>query len=114
MDCYYVDKTAHVLRLTREGKYHFLSRPRRFGKSLLVDTLKELFEGNGELFRGLAIHGQWDWAVKHPVVLFRFRLRGIRPPGRREGGRGTAAGRDGKARQGWSRCGPVCRCGSGN
>ena len=53
MDCYYVDKTAHVLRLTREGKYYFLSRPRRFGKSLLVDTLRELFEGNGELFQGL-------------------------------------------------------------
>ena len=72
MDCYYVDKTAHVLRLTREGKYHFLSRPRRFGKSLLVDTLKELFEGNGELFRGLAIHGEWDWTVKHPVVRISF------------------------------------------
>ena len=72
MDCYYVDKTAHVLRLTREGKYYFLSRPRRFGKSLLVDTLKELFEGNGELFQGLAIHGEWDWAVKHPVVRFSF------------------------------------------
>ena len=72
MDCYYVDKTAHVLRLTREGKYHFLSRPRRFGKSLLIDTLKELFEGNGELFHGLAIHGQWDWAASHPVVRFRF------------------------------------------
>ena len=72
MDCYYVDKTAYVLRLTREGKYHFLSRPRRFGKSLLVDTLKELFEGNAELFRGLAIHGEWDWSVKHPVVRFDF------------------------------------------
>ena len=72
MDCYYVDKTAHVLRLTREGKYYFLSRPRRFGKSLLVDTLKELFEGNGELFRGLAIHGEWDWTVKHPVVRISF------------------------------------------
>ena len=72
MDCYYVDKTAHVLRLTREGKYHFLSRPRRFGKSLLVDTLKELFEGNGELFQGLAVHGQWDWTIKHPVVRISF------------------------------------------
>ena len=72
MDCYYVDKTAHVLRLTREGKYYFLSRPRRFGKSLLIDTLKELFEGNGELFRGLAIHGEWDWTVKHPVVRISF------------------------------------------
>ena len=80
MDCYYVDKTAHVLRLTREGKYYFLSRPRRFGKSLLVDTLKELFEGNGELFRGLEIHGQWDWAVKHPVVRFSFSGGNYRDP----------------------------------
>ena len=71
-NCYYVDKTPHVLRLVEEGTHYFLSRPRRFGKSLLVDTLKELFEGNGELFRGLAIHGQWDWTVKHPVVRFSF------------------------------------------
>ena len=56
MDCYYVDKTAHMLRLTREGKYHFLSRPRRFGKSLPVDILKESFEGNGELFQGFRYH----------------------------------------------------------
>ena len=72
MDCYYVDKTNHLLRLVRGGKYYFLSRPRRFGKSLLVDTLRELFEGNGELFQGLTIHGQWDWSVKHPVVHFDF------------------------------------------
>ena len=71
-NCYYVDKTPHVLRLLREGTHYFLSRPRRFGKSLLVDTLKELFEGNGELFRGLAIHGEWDWSVKHPVMRFSF------------------------------------------
>ena len=69
---YYVDKTGHVLRLVRGGKYYFLSRPRRFGKSLLVDTLKELFEGNGELFRGLAIHGEWDWSVSHSVLPIRF------------------------------------------
>ena len=42
-DCYYVDKTAWLRRLTAEDKHYFLSRPRRFGKSLLVDTLKELF-----------------------------------------------------------------------
>ena len=80
---YYVDKTAHVLRLTREGKYYFLSRPRRFGKSLLVNTFKELFEGNAELFRGLAIHGEWDWSVKHPVVsdqLRRTHVHCARPP----------------------------------
>ena len=45
-DCYYVDKTAFILRLTQKGKHYFLSRPRRFGKSLLVDTIKELFEGS--------------------------------------------------------------------
>ena len=71
-NCYYVDKTPHVLRLVGEDTHYFLSRPRRFGKSLLVDTLKELFEGNGELFRGLAIHGEWDWSVKHPVVRISF------------------------------------------
>ena len=71
-NCYYVDKTPHVQRLVEEGSHYFLSRPRRFGKSLLVDTLKELFAGNGELFRGLAIHGEWDWTVKHPVVRISF------------------------------------------
>ena len=53
--CYYVDKTAYVARLLDEGKHYFLSRPRRFGKSLFLDTCKELFEGNEPLFEGLAI-----------------------------------------------------------
>ena len=69
---YYVDKTAYVRRLVDEGKYYFLSRPRRFGKSLLVDTLKELFEGNEPLFRGLEIHGHRDWSVCRPVVRLTF------------------------------------------
>ena len=43
-----------------------------FGKSLLVDTLQELFEGNEELFRGLAVHGEWDWSPRHPVVRISF------------------------------------------
>ena len=51
-DCYYVDKTAYVERLLDEGTHYFLSRPRRFGKSLFLDTLKELFEGSEELFEG--------------------------------------------------------------
>ncbi len=72
MDCYYVDKTDHVRRLVERGKYYFLSRPRRFGKSLLVDTLQELFEGSEELFRGLAVHGKWDWSARHPVVRLDF------------------------------------------
>ena len=52
--CYYVDKTQHVLDLVEGGKHYFLSRPRRFGKSLLLDTIKELFEGSRALFAGLA------------------------------------------------------------
>ena len=54
--CYYVDKTAYICRLLDEGTHYFLSRPRRFGKSLFLDTCKELFEGNEALFEGLAIH----------------------------------------------------------
>ena len=59
-DCYYVDKTSYVRRLVDEGSHYFLSRPRRFGKSLFLDTLKELFEGNDALFEGLGIHGRRD------------------------------------------------------
>ncbi len=68
----YVDKTAHALALVETGKAYFLSRPRRFGKSLFVDTLKELFEGNEPLFRGLFIHDQWDWQRRYPVILLDF------------------------------------------
>ena len=53
---HYVDKTGYALRLAEEGDHYFLARPRRFGKSLFVDTLKGLFEGNEPLFRGLAVH----------------------------------------------------------
>ena len=69
---YYADKTAHIERLIEHGKHYFLSRPRRFGKSLLLDTIKELFEGSEELFRGLAIHGNWEWERRHPVVRLSF------------------------------------------
>ncbi len=71
-DCYYVDKTPYVERLLREGKHYFLSRPRRFGKSLFLDTLKEFFEGNEELFEGLHIHDRHDWSQRHPVVRLSF------------------------------------------
>jgi len=50
---YYVDKTPLALKLIEEGSYYFLSRPRRFGKSLFLDTLGELFSGNEPLFRGV-------------------------------------------------------------
>ncbi|MDX9701366.1 MAG: ATP-binding protein [Rhodocyclaceae bacterium] len=71
-DFYYVDKTPHALRLIGEGKYYFLSRPRRFGKSLFIDTLAELFAGNEALFRGLYCHDKWNWSVKYPVIRFSF------------------------------------------
>ncbi|MCG5497514.1 ATP-binding protein [Ectothiorhodospira variabilis] len=71
-DHYYVDKTPHLLRLVSEGGYFFLSRPRRFGKSLLLDTLKCLFEGRQDLFEGLFILEQWDWQVRHPVIRLSF------------------------------------------
>ncbi len=71
-NCYYVDKTAYILQLLNEGKHYFLSRPRRFGKSLFLDTLKELFEGNEPLFEGLYIHDHWDWQVRYPVLRLSF------------------------------------------
>ena len=70
--CYYVDKTGYIARLADEGKHYFLSRPRRFGKSLFLDTLKELFEGREALFEGLAVHDGWDWSVRHPVLRLSF------------------------------------------
>ena len=70
--CYYVDKTPYAKRLADEGKHYFLSRPRRFGKSLFLDTLKELFEGSEALFRGLGVHDDWNWAVRHPVLRLSF------------------------------------------
>ncbi|MCY4342093.1 MAG: ATP-binding protein [Gammaproteobacteria bacterium] len=69
---YYADKTLHIKRMIDVGKHYFLSRPRRFGKSLLLDTIKELFEGSEALFRGLCIHDSWDWQRRHPVVRLSF------------------------------------------
>ncbi|MCY4025542.1 MAG: ATP-binding protein [Acidobacteria bacterium] len=80
-DCYYVDKTGFIARLLDEGKHYFLSRPRRFGKSLFLDTLKELFEGNEPLFAGLHIHDRWDWSVRHPVVRLDFGAGHFGEPG---------------------------------
>ena len=71
-DCYYVDKTAYIDRLLHEDTHYFLSRPRRFGKSLFLDTLKEVFEGNEALFAGLHIHEGHDWSKRHPVVRLSF------------------------------------------
>ena len=71
----YVDKTALVYSLVKEGKIYFLSRPRRFGKSLLVSTLKNYFLGRKELFKGLAIDElEKDWLV-YPVFHIDFNGR---------------------------------------
>jgi hypothetical protein len=69
---YYVDKSGLAIDLLSSGKYFFLSRPRRFGKSLLVDTFKELFEGHRALFEGLAAETRWDWSQRHPVIRISF------------------------------------------
>ena len=69
---YYVDKTKYLKTLIKKGKYYFLSRPRRFGKSLLVSTLESLFDGEKELFKGLHIYDNWDWNKKHPVIRISF------------------------------------------
>ena len=71
-DYYYVDKTGIALDLIDQGSYYFLSRPRRFGKSLFLDTLKEMFEGNAKLFEGLAAESRWNWSVKYPVIWISF------------------------------------------
>ena len=65
---FYIDKTALIYRLVKTGSYYFLSRPRRFGKSLLISTLDAYFRGEKELFKGLAIEKlEKDW-VQRPVL----------------------------------------------
>ncbi|MBF0430357.1 MAG: ATP-binding protein [Fibrobacteria bacterium] len=68
----YVDKTDIANHLIENGSYYFLSRPRRFGKSLFLDTLAEIFQGNKELFEGLAVYDKWDWKQKYPVIRISF------------------------------------------
>ncbi|MEA1911132.1 MAG: ATP-binding protein, partial [Spirochaetota bacterium] len=68
----YIDKTKIAYELIETGKYYFLSRPRRFGKSLFVDTLHCIFEGKKELFEGLFIYDNYDWEQKNPVIKISF------------------------------------------
>ena len=67
-----MDKSKFVHELTESGKYYFLSRPRRFGKSLFIDTLKEAFEANQGLFSGLWLHDHWNWKKRFPVIHISF------------------------------------------
>ena len=74
MDCLYVDKTEYICKMVKLSKYIFLSRPRRFGKSLLVSTLQAYFEGRRELFKGLYIDGvEKEWTA-YPVLRFSMAL----------------------------------------
>ncbi len=64
----YIDKTKEAYEPITDYKYAFLSRPRRFGKSLFLDTLRNIFEGKKELFEGLYIYDKWDWDKQYPVI----------------------------------------------
>jgi len=76
----YVDKTKLIHDLfAKGGKYYFFSRPRRFGKSVLISTLAELFRGNKELFKGLWIYDQIEWA-SYPVIHIDFSLINFESP----------------------------------
>jgi hypothetical protein len=71
-DYIYVDKTKQIYDIMTKGRYYFLSRPRRFGKSLLISTLKEIFLGNKELFKEFWMYGSdYDWE-EHPVIHLDF------------------------------------------
>ena len=67
-NCVYVDKTMYVHQIMENGGSFFLARPRRFGKSLFVSTLKELAKGNRALFEGTWIADKWDWSHQYPVI----------------------------------------------
>ncbi len=74
LDCLYIDKTEYIWNMVHLSKYIFLSRPRRFGKSLLVSTLQAYFEGKRELFKGLAMERlEKEW-VEYPVLRFDMSL----------------------------------------
>lgn len=77
----YVDKTEMIHTLVNSGQYYFLSRPRRFGKSLLVDTIEELFSGSVDLFKGTWIEGHWDWDQRNPVIHISFSDIGVNTMG---------------------------------
>ena len=74
-NCVYVDKTKYIYEMIETGNVCFLSRPRRFGKSLLVSTMENLFNGEKEMFRDLFIYDKWDWDEKNPVIKLDFGSR---------------------------------------
>lgn len=76
----YVDKTEDIYNLVHSGKYYFLARPRRFGKSLLIDTISNLFSGNREYFKDLFIYDKWEWSNSYPVIKINFTGGRVRTP----------------------------------
>jgi Predicted AAA-ATPase/PD-(D/E)XK nuclease superfamily len=68
----YVDKTPYLHSLVNSAGYYFLSRPRRFGKSLFVNTIEALFQGKRDLFKGLFIEDNWNWEQTNPVIKISF------------------------------------------
>ena len=68
----YIDKTKEAIELINDFKYVFLSGPRRFGKSLFLDTLRNIFEWKKELFKWLYIEDKIDWEDKYPVIYIKF------------------------------------------
>lgn len=84
-DFKYIDKTEYLYTLASNPRAYFLSRPRRFGKSITISTLQELYTGNKTLFEGLWIEQKWDWNKKHPVIRISFKdinfeQRGLEEP----------------------------------
>ena len=64
----YIDKSRYIHSLCTTGKYYFLSRPRRFGKSLTISLIKELYSGSKNLFKDLWIEDKWDWDKRYPII----------------------------------------------
>jgi hypothetical protein len=82
--CLYVDKTEAIYNMASDIKVCFLSRPRRFGKSLLISTLNALFSGRKELFEGLYIYDRWDWSQQYPVIRIDWTQISYRTPEKME------------------------------
>lgn len=81
----YIDKTPYIEKLLEANKYYFLSRPRRFGKSLFLSTLRYFFEGQRYLFKGLHIDSyDWDW-TPYPVLHLDLNTDSFKEPGMLEG-----------------------------
>ena len=79
--CKYVDKTNYLYNLINSGKYFYLCRPRRFGKSLTLSTLEYIFKGKKELFNGLYIENKWNWQQEFAIIRIDFTLIGEKDSG---------------------------------